>query len=82
MNVYYNINKTMWAQIEFEKRHKYCPGCKRAFSGTTTLLAFHPNPNDEDEVYRYYYDNNYLTCQCGFKCQRTQLISEEQRNES
>ena len=77
MNVYYNINKTMWAQIEFNKKHKYCPSCKQEFKGCETLMAYFPDLNSEDEVYRYYYNNNWATCQCGFKCRKTELISEE-----
>lgn len=82
MNIYYNINKYLWAQIEFNKRHHRCPACKNPFSGTTTLTAFHPNPKDEDEIYRYYYDNNYLTCVCGNGCRRTELLPEPQENKS
>ena len=64
--------KKEWAYKEFHKRHSDCPLCKEKWSGWSTCMGF--MYHGDDEIYKYYYDDNYISCECGFHGTRTDLI--------
>lgn len=69
-------DKKAWAKKEFDKRHKNCPQCKAEWYGEQTCIGC--MYWGEDEVYKYYYDDNHITCyKCGFKGTITNLIPDE-----
>jgi hypothetical protein len=65
--------KKLWAFKEFHKRHKNCPQCKLEWNGESTCMGC--MYSGDDEVYKYYYDDNYISCyNCGFKGTITDLV--------